>query len=114
MRVKELAGADLALWVARAQGHTTAAVESYFGDVPRCYLQAGCWTTGSYAPHEDWSQGGPLIEQYGVGLKCCEDFSWYAYSERFNNTASGNSALITAMRAIVASVYGETLPDDNA
>lgn len=123
--VKDLAGAVLALWVARALGYESSS------SVPECLC--GTWYAGEsdggineWAPHEDWAQSGPLIDRHHIETAptyaddgiCVK--GWVAMM--FNNTANphppivehGRTALIAAMRALVASVYGDTVPDEVA
>lgn len=69
-----------------------------------------------YSPSADWSQGGPLIEKYGVDLSAppCIDrnreIGWQARpDDGATHWHSGETALIAAMRCIVASVLGDTV-----
>lgn len=118
-RVADLEGVELALWVGRADG-------ADFG--PDCnqgeYIITGGHsgiTPEVYAPHEDWAQGGPIIEKYGIAIFNGEsrwaaevrgphiDFEWIdttTYDE-----ITGSAPLIAAMRAFVASKFGETVDE---
>lgn len=60
----------------------------------------------------DWSYGGPIIERERISLKGDKDGGWYAYFDHLDATASGNSPLVAAMRAFVASKFGETVDLD--
>lgn len=122
--VSELAGADLALWVARAEGL----------DVRKQGMDSWIWIGGypngvanyitgrfapRYAPHEDWAQGGPLIEKHKISIKYCSGSVklWQAETGfelhvSHGQVAFGPTSLIAAMRALVASVYRETVPDE--
>ncbi|WP_170949814.1 MULTISPECIES: phage protein NinX family protein [Pseudomonas] len=77
---------------------------------------------GSYSPSTDWGHGGPLIARYQValipeahdGLEGTEmSERWYAdvYFDGGNQytTEHCDTALIAACRAIVASVFGDTV-----
>lgn len=121
--VAELTGADLALWVGRA-------ASADFG--PDCHQGEYIIIGGHsgtppqvYAPHEDWAQGGPLIDQFDVMFEVAADVygaSYYAYLEGVASTSEapfplgqyGETRLIAACRAIVESVYGSTVPDEVA
>jgi hypothetical protein len=69
-----------------------------------------------YCPSTDWSQGGPLILNYGVSLRCIAPVNaWEA--DRWDDSVipsrlveiEAETPLIAACRAIVASVLGETV-----
>lgn len=126
-RVADLTGAELDLWVARAIGGTNAAVES-FGDVPVCQMNDTRIVPDGrpFAPHEDWAQGGPIIERERLVV-------WpYRILDQDDRAAGvqqdyaakrigmiepegmGPSYLIAAMRAFVASKFGETVTDQEA
>lgn len=60
MRTNELTGEQLALWVARA-----ANIKLMADMPPRlegCFDRDAC-DYEAWAPHEDWSQGGPLLDR---------------------------------------------------
>lgn len=105
-RVSDLAGAELALWVARA-----LKLEASIGNDGLCYLVPYGPMAPAYAPHEIWEQGGPLIESHLIEIAPHDD-GWIAMM--FNSEDSpvplvcmnGETPLIAAMRALVASVYG--------
>lgn len=66
----------------------------------------------TFRPSTDWSQGGPLIDEYDVGLAKMEYGDWCAAANctevsAFNDT--GPTPLIAAMRAIVAAKLGDTV-----
>ena len=119
--VAELTGADLALWVARA-----ARLEG--AEIAHGHCRVGAKGTSQrrdFAPHEDWAQGGPLIDQFDVMFEVAAevyDASYYAYLEGVDSTADrpfpigqyGKTRLVAASRAIVESVYGDTVPDEVA
>lgn len=110
--VAELTGADLALWVGRA-------ASADFG--PDCHQGEYIIIGGHsgtppqvYAPHEDWAQGGPLLEAYAIGFEPISDAEWLAEDHITLSSGRGPTPLIAAMRALVASVYGDTVPDEVA
>lgn len=110
--VSELTGADLALWVARAVGNEVDAGDGVFDDVG--YVGHIGGSIQPYAPHEDWAQGGPLLEQFAIGFHPISDAEWLAEEHITGRTGRGPTQLIAAMRALVASVYGDTVPDEVA
>lgn len=123
-KVSELEGALLDAAVAKAEGFRIVnfnigrdgvyrgekgyAVEDFVGylfinGVPR------------YSPSEIWGQGGPIIErdliEWEVGDAPGPGHVWYAklspFNEPFSEFFKGPTPLIAAMRAYVASKFGE-------
>lgn len=123
MDTSELTGEKLAEWVARAQGWR---IDSEGG-----YLL--CWTTVGvgrsfsqfgYRPDLNWVEAGPIIEREEI---CIEphahfieengDTQWRAviyYNAGESYGVSGPTPLIAAMRAYVASKFGDAVPDEVA
>jgi hypothetical protein len=114
MLTADLTGDLLALWVARAEGMEPRAnhfgywvvnpseknqFEGYIGD------KAGDLSP-KYAPHENWAQGGPIIEREKIGLVMRPD-GWLAgYAHHAIGTGGlAPTPLIAAMRAFVASKF---------
>lgn len=143
-KVQDLTGALLALWVARhdprCEGLRWDRVEDYwigFGTIgsspefpcliitdakpiDRVLLSTKHHAT-IYAPHEDWAQGGPIISANAIafvgepgGVE--ENGQWCAYFSDGPDAweGRGETHLIAAMRARVASKYGDTVPDEVA
>lgn len=124
--VATLDGADLALWVARAEKLTFVmrgewpAFETDFDPETRCHEfsidEWKCWL--HFKPHEDWEQGGPLIEWHDIFFnrsnfdECGKVFA-FIYTDDGSDVLAqqyGKTRLVAAMRALVASVYGATVP----
>lgn len=118
----DLSGAELNYWVARAQNLESPEIRHIScGSICR-YIQPHnhdlkdyiSWTL--YAPHEDWNQGGPIIEQECIMTAPDGEGGWTAAvcddSENPLVGMSGATLLIAAMRAYVFSVYGETVPQN--
>jgi len=134
-RVSDLAGAELALWVARALGWKLFYVKPggiiwYIlfeqdggGEGPIGTVESGAAPFDDFQPSTNWVQGGPLIEKHHIETAPTYDddgvcvTGWVAMM--FNNIANphppiiqeGPTPLIAAMRALVASVYGDSVPD---
>ncbi len=106
-KVSELTRSQLDYWVARAEG----------ADHERALREAA-----NYRPSENWAQGGPIIERNlieiailsgewaacvnaGFPLHNCHWIDDDGFEQR------GPTQLIAAMRAFVASKFGETLPE---
>lgn len=113
-RVSDLAGAELALWVARANKNYVDAGEGVFDAENETYVGHIGGSIQAFAPHEDWSQGGPLIEKHGIALGKIGPIGTPMAYEAGEDTALqfGPTPLIAAMRALVASVYGDSVPDE--
>lgn len=73
----------------------------------------------AYSPSTDWSQGGPIIERERISteywvteLTDRTGEPWQAYPHIDNPIYTwGATSLIAAMRAYVASKFGETVDD---
>jgi hypothetical protein len=112
MKVPELTGALLNYWVAKAQGMNVY-IKSGF-----CFIEE---TRTSYHPSENWEEGGEIIERNCIAIYRDEyrDASgrWAGYGATMPKTAgyasgSGPTHLIAAMRAFVASKFGDEVPDE--
>jgi hypothetical protein len=101
MKVAELEGALLDYWVAQAKGDT------------HVKLRDDMW----FRPSSDWAQGGPIIERDGISLLQIAEGKWSANSVDWPSLGDrddphiGETPLVAAMRAFVASVYGLDVPD---
>ncbi|MCP1765030.1 phage protein NinX family protein [Bradyrhizobium japonicum] len=113
MRTSELTGALLDYWVARAEDYQAEVRKYEMADGWHHYCNVKERTRNQvFMPSKSWDQGGRIIDREGISLKCGEDRSWYAYSEFFDATAAGGSALEAAMRAIVKNKFGAEVPDE--
>lgn len=85
--------------------------------------------TGAYGdvipwrPSSDWSQGGPLIQEHGIGFYEISKDEWRAGTELtggddcgiyMDDGMYGDTPLVASCRSIVASVFGNsvTVPED--
>lgn len=110
MKTSELTGVQLDYWAAMAEGKRYPCVE---GGV--------CETESDevWAPSSDWAQGGPIKERLRIGTYWLEDMElWRAgidmhgYTPEFNIAEQhGRTELEAAMRCLVASKYGDEVPD---
>lgn len=117
MKVSELQGEELDRLIAKIEDRETAIRSS--GLVAR-FLECGPTDWQHYSPSTDWTLGGPIIERERGGFyperQIGEEVLWFA---RMGREASryqcyGPTPLIAAMRAYVASKYGEEVPDANS
>lgn len=103
MRTAELTGALLDYWVARAEGYKWA--DDITPDQAR----------GVPPYSTDWAQGGPIIERERPSVDaCCGDEGWYVRSRHApcdGDQFFGNTLLEAAMRAYVASKFGDVVED---
>lgn len=144
MRVSELSGALLDYWVARSAGFPVyeCGTESWPGN-DKAYVEgfrrqiitvgllgiaAGVFVeykgeARPYSPSSDWAQGGPIIERERIKLMPTIPTAATWYSSIWNGTtladgvshrAQADAPLVAAMRAYVASKYGDEVPDDPA
>ena len=128
MRVAELNGALLDYWVARAQGyeHTSARDAGFAldGQAAPCIFTtsrgnlrlAKADSVTAWNPSTAWVCGGPIIEREGISIMRWEipndnGANWTARNLRADIHADGPTPLIAAMRAFVASKFGEEVED---
>jgi hypothetical protein len=111
MKVSELSGALLDYWVAKAEG----------------FLLSCDWNQGEYiligtgegdlerfSPSTDWTVGGPIIERERIGIMPV-GVEWKAWAPLdMDATAVADELLIAAMRAFVASKFGNEVQDEAA
>ena len=112
MQIKDLKGAMLDYWVARAEG-LKAEIKH------RGHSAETCWTIlpngvtdYHFTPSTSWAQGGPIIEREEISL-LPGPWSAQVFLEdglrSFEGT--GSTPLVAAMRAYVASKFGDEVPD---
>lgn len=122
MKTSELTGALLDYWVGRAEGWR---VVNDFGGP--CWANAETKTeyVAAWKPSSNWVQGGAIIERERIGLDggntgSCPD--WHARTVLRPVKGShmapcyrmiDRSPLVAAMRAYVASKFGDEVPDDH-
>jgi hypothetical protein len=119
MKVEELKGAKLDVWVAKAEGYILdpylsgyrmrSSDNKVFGFIVPKY-GASLW---SYSPSTDWSQGGPIIEREFIDSLYHHDGKVWQCSmfNRGNIRVFGKTQLIAAMRCYVYSKFGEETDD---
>lgn len=115
-KVSELEGIDLDYWVAQITGSL------------RMIDGSREFQLGGYSPSTQWRHGGPIIEDHDIAIIPSnfvdENQKWSASTGCYNKYideslplgedaggATGKTPLIAAMRALVASVYGESVPE---
>lgn len=113
MKVSELTGAELDYWVAKELGHTVALSSEMVPPVVamvRTSLEEGFKV---FAPSTQWSDGGPIIEREQISVTCTLNCPtvWRATHRNIRGNYKGETPLIAAMRAFVASKFGEEVND---
>ncbi|HWT40974.1 MAG TPA: phage protein NinX family protein [Dongiaceae bacterium] len=128
MKTAELTGAMLDYWVARAEEHELLRHNPVLapGGVYAEWFDKNDNTDRSilWRPSDDWSQGGPIIEREKMHggpagtLDGVTTWFYQCYRKGANGEhipypcgGSGQTPLIAAMRAYVASKFGEEVPD---
>ena len=135
MKTSELTGAHLDYWVAKSASIEVRYLDSKTKSAAPHFAQGadaavkdsdGFWET--FAPSVDWPQGGPIIERERINLletakwptpgvppqqwrwtaSLEGDTSYYGFEGK---RQEGPTPLIAAMRAYVASKFGEEVPD---
>ena len=118
MKTSELTGALLDYWIAKAEGKNHL-----------CFAYEIHGHMGSYSPSSNWEDGGPILQHESISVEViCYDnetdknaINWEAKFEppiRENDevaphwvVAEGRTALVAAMRAYVASKFGDEVED---
>lgn len=98
-QVRELKGAYLDYWVARAKGMTHDQASYVIAEM-------------SYSTK--WEQGGPIIDRELIAIvPTVQDgkFTWRAAHQNAPSGIGGETALIAAMRAFVSSAFGDEVTD---
>lgn len=109
IKVSELAGAKLDYWVAKAEGRKLELREGewFVENNDRDYM----FELEFYTPHKDWSSAGPLIERELISLEGTFNgwgtVYWIAKVTPSGAPKQGPTPLIAAMRAYVASKFGD-------
>jgi hypothetical protein len=112
MKVSELTGKELDKWVAMAQP----------SEDKRFAVTAGLFTLGippqsycdgdPYTPTTNWQQCGELIERFELIVWPSDDSEWSASVMPLSDKDYfGSTPQEAICRAVVASVYGDTVPD---
>lgn len=120
MKVSELTGALLDYWVARAEGWTIKPAAPYAGMLYATPERPDEWRwLDMFQLSTSWAQGGPIIYRERIRLlPSLLDDTWRAsYSRigtpvKYELACDGPAPLVAAMRAYVASKYGDEVPDE--
>lgn len=127
LNTDELSGAELDLYVARAEAMRSEDAATYYGYAwiapdGACYLQPATFgelhRKSRFAPSVDWSQGGPILER--ESMKVEKDLDGYSEprepwcAEHGVFWSIGPTCLIAAMRAYVRAAFGDEVPDPRA
>jgi hypothetical protein len=116
MKVSELSGDVLDYWVAKAEG-LEAEIREHRGNL--VFLPSEGYEY-NFAPAHRWEQGGPIIERERIVIvpPTIGSESWLAIIDDTFETVHGHhpvaeigpTPLVAAMRAYVASKFGEEVP----
>lgn len=122
-KVSELSGALLDAAVAKAEGHGFRLAPDGASDSLTCWLTSEASyvrelypPSGAFDPSTEWAHGGPIIERERISVFTNgSPPEWSALMPaRFEGdmdsaTGEGPTPLIAAMRAYVASKFGDTV-----
>jgi hypothetical protein len=118
MKVAELEGAQLDYWVARAEGVKWPAIHEHKGVPDWCAI--GGNPGRRYTPSANWVQGGLIIDRERIATFPAGELGWAAFIQGPNchyvdttayDEMRGPTPLTAAMRAYVASKFGDAVPD---
>ncbi|AJG19050.1 phage protein NinX family protein [Cupriavidus basilensis] len=116
MKVADLEGALLALWVAKAEGIEQPLGVKLYASGP-CLYKETPWGGGEpfdFRPDSRWAHGGPIIDRENIGTMPFFEGGaryWMAAHASAHRGMKGNTPLIAAMRVYVASKFGEEIPE---
>lgn len=114
IQVSEATGKILAYLVARVKGIDIVPL-NYYKDHVGFYINDyddyddyGYGEPVYYEPHENWAQGGPIIQKERINLTTgLTIFDWWAVQDSSAGyKANGGTPLVAAMRCYVASHLG--------
>jgi len=105
MKTSELTGPALGWAAARAAYDDGRSIEIFWREVR---VQNGLDTgvTHRFHPHENWSQGGPIIEREMLTVGPAKHQGFMAWAWPKQEGFWGDTPLIAAMRCFVASKLG--------
>lgn len=109
MRTTELTGTVLDYWVARAEAHKWKMGSNNIPQYPPA--STNCWQ--SWRPSTSWAQGGPIIERERIELSAPPSGEWIGvtYVNGKLIVPEAPTPLVAAMRAHVASKFGDVVED---
>jgi hypothetical protein len=121
VKVAEIQGALLDYWVARAGNWPRPRIDDglCWIDVPACDGDPAGALDAAFSPSSDWEIGGPIIERERLAIQCgwlSDPDCWvttdlgHGYVEMVSRTKA-TTPLVAAMRAYVASKFGEEVED---
>jgi hypothetical protein len=118
--IEKLEGAQLDYWVARVEGHNPQIEEDCVwlypeeSTMPTDYESIstlpGKTICVQFHPSREWHDGGPIIEREKIDIETIDEspeFMWSANIMGTDSFSKGPTPLIAAMRAYVASHFGE-------
>lgn len=110
MKAAELEGVILDRWVAKAEG-----IEVKYSTTEQYWRIDKNPDNIHWAPHQDWSQAGPIIERESISLLAPKLGSlWEAnYGDTVESQAicNGKTPLEAAMRVFVSIRFGAEVPE---
>jgi hypothetical protein len=111
MRTDRLSGPLLDYWVARAEGYEIRAIAGIAGELDHILVQGEVFGGWKYSPSTDWAQAGVIIDREAIGFIPLSDAEWLAEEHITAHRGRGPTHLIAAMRAYVASKFGDEVSD---
>ena len=121
MKTAELKGVELDLWVAKAEG-LRSEIDDYLGhQMIHVFNGPDAKRSAPYSPSGWWNYGGPIIERERIAVQPVilvnsemRSTDWNAWINDHSEAEGidGPTPLIAAMRAYVASKFGEEVSDE--
>ena len=120
MKVADLEGTELDLWVGNALDMRVSIIETAIGATYCADLnRRESYGPAKFEPSRDWALAGPIIEQRRISMEVRAAHIWIARATRGANPMHparelghvGPTPLIAAMRVLVAWRFGDEVPD---
>jgi hypothetical protein len=113
MKVSDLEGIWLDYWVAKAQGHH---LSCDWNQDDYILIGTGAGDLRQFSPSTAWIQGGEIIEEERLCITALNSGIWKGIANNASTAPGivqfGQTPLVAAMRAYVASKCGEEVPDE--
>lgn len=117
MRVSELTGVELDYWTARAEGYMGIKIKGpgqrvagQFRTKQTVLVKSEGTDSWREFNSQLWTTAGPIIERELISIEAEHPGCWFAQERYTKHSGRAETPLIAAMRAFVASKFGDEVP----